>query len=225
MHRLIDKKFKIIIYLLFLLILSTTSREFIENQDNYFFKINQINIEGLSNKDNLKIYNELNILLYENILSIRKKEIQKIINQHNIIEELSIKKIYPSTIKVNIKPTSFIAKLSGSDQLVGENGKLIKDKENVKVLPYIFGEFSSKDFLIFKKKIVLSKFNFDNFKMLYFFPSKRWDILTYDDILIKLPQDNISDSLNLAYKIINSKDFKSTTLIDLRMNNHLITRK
>ncbi|NMN67595.1 cell division protein FtsQ [Candidatus Pelagibacter ubique] len=225
MHQLIDKKFKIIIYLLFLLILSTTSREFIENQDNYFFKINQINIEGLSNKDNLKIYNELNILLYENILSIRKKEIQKIINQHNIIEELSIKKIYPSTIKINIKPTSFIAKLSGSDQLVGENGKLIKDKENVKVLPYIFGEFSSKDFLIFKKKIVLSKFNFDNFKMLYFFPSKRWDILTYDDILIKLPQDNISDSLNLAYKIINSKDFKKTTLIDLRMNNHLITRK
>jgi cell division protein FtsQ len=224
MHQLIDKKFKIIIYLLFLLILSTTSREFIENQNNYFFKINQINIEGLSNKDNLKIYNELNILLYENILSIRKKEIQKIINQHNIIEELSIKKIYPSTIKVNIKPTSFIAKLSGSDQLVGENGKLIKDKENVKVLPYIFGEFSSKDFLIFKKKIVLSKFNFDNFKMLYFFPSKRWDILTYDDILIKLPQDNISDSLNLAYKIINSKDFKSTTLIDLRMNNHLIIR-
>ena len=224
MHRLIDKKFKIIIYLLFLLILSTTSREFIENQNNYFFKINQINIEGLSNKDNLKIYNELNILLFENILSIRKKEIQKIINQHNIIEELSIKKIYPSTIKVNIKPTSFIAKLSGSDQLVGENGKLIKDKENVKVLPYIFGEFSSKDFLIFKKKIVISKFNFDNFKMLYFFPSKRWDILTYDDILIKLPQDNISDSLNLAYKIINSKDFKSTTLIDLRMNNHLIIR-
>ena len=49
--------------------------------------------------------------------------------------------------------------------------------------------------------------------------------LTYDDILIKLPQDNISDSLNLAYKIINSKDFKKTTLIDLRMNNHLITRK
>ena len=225
MHQLIDKKFKIIIYLLFLLILSTTSREFIENQNNYFFKINQINIEGLSNKDNLKIYNELNILLYENILSIRKKKIQKIINQHNIIEELSIKKIYPSTIKVNIKPTSFIAKLSGSDQLVGENGKLIKDKENVKALPYIFGEFSSKDFLIFKKKIVLSKFNFDNLKMLYFFSSKRWDILTYNDILIKLPQDNISDSLNLAYKIINSKDFKKTTLIDLRINNHLITRK
>tara|TARA_B100000768_G_C11166623_1_gene326873 strand:- start:171 stop:848 length:678 start_codon:yes stop_codon:yes gene_type:complete len=225
MHQLIDKKYKIIIYILFLLILSTTSREFIENQNNYFFKINQINIEGLSNKDNLKIYNELNILLYENILSIRKKKIQKIINQHNIIEELSIKKIYPSIIKINIKPTSFIAKLSGSDQLVGENGKLIKDKENVKALPYIFGEFSSKDFLIFKKKIVLSKFNFDNFKMLYFFPSKRWDILTYDDILIKLPQDNISDSLNLAYKIINNKDFKKTTLIDLRMNNHLITRK
>ena len=44
--------------------------------------------------------------------------------------------------------------------------------------------------------------------MLYFFPSNRWDILTYDNILIKLPQDNITKSLNLAYKIIDSNDFK-----------------
>ena len=44
--------------------------------------------------------------------------------------------------------------------------------------------------------------------MLYFFRSNRWDILTYDDILIKLPRDNISKSLDLAYKIIISNDFK-----------------
>jgi len=60
--------------------------------------------------------------------------------------------------------------------------------------------------------------------MLYFFPSNRWDILTYDDILIKLPQDNISKSLNLAYKIIANNDFKNKNLIDLRINNHLITK-
>ena len=48
-----------------------------------------------------------------------------------------------------------------------------------------------------------SKFTFTEFKTLYFFPSNRWDILTNDDILIKLPQDNISKSLNLAYKIMN----------------------
>ena len=57
--------------------------------------------------------------------------------------------------------------------------------------------------------------------MLYFFPSNRWDILTYDNILIKLPKDNISKSLNLAYKVISNNDFQNKNLIDLRINNRL----
>ena len=224
MHQLIDKKKKIIVYLLLLFILSTTSGKFIENQNNYSLKINQINIEGLSNNDSSKIYNELNNLFYKNILFVRKEEIQKVISKYNVIEEYSIKKIYPSTININIKPTKFVARLSSNDQLVGANGKLVEDKGNNEILPYIFGEFNSKDFLSFKKNITRSKFSFTKFKMLYFFPSNRWDILTYDDILIKLPQDNISKSLNLAHKIISSNDFKNKNLIDFRINNHLIIK-
>ena len=60
--------------------------------------------------------------------------------------------------------------------------------------------------------------------MLYFFPSNRWDILTYEGILIKLPQDNISKSLNLAYKIIGNNDLKNKNLIDLRIKSHLIIK-
>ncbi len=224
MHQLIDKKNKILIYLLLLCILSTTSGKFVENKNSYSSKINQINIEGLSNTYNLKIYNELNNLFYKNILLANKEEIQKVISKYNIIEEYSIKKIYPSTINISIKATKFVARLSNNDQLVGANGKLIEDKENKEMLPYIFGEFNSKNFLKFKKDITRSKFTFTEFKMLYFFPSNRWDILTYDDILIKLPQDNISKSLNLAHKIISNNDFKNKSLIDLRVNNHLIIK-
>ena len=224
MHQLIDKKIKIIIYLLLLFILSTTSGKFLENQNNYLTTVNQINIEGLSKFDNSKIYNQLNNLSYKNILLVGKQEIQIVINKYNIIEEYSVKKIYPSTININIKPTELIARLSNNNQLVGANGKLIENKENKEILPYIFGEFNSKDFLNFKRKILQSKFTFTNFKTLYFFPSNRWDILTNDNILIKLPQNNISESLNLAYKIIGNNDFKNTDLIDLRVNNHLIIK-
>ena len=213
MHQLIDKKSKIIIYILVLFLLSTTSGKFIERQNSYSFKINQINIEGLSNIDNSKISNELNNLFYQNILS-----------KYNIIEEYNIKKIYPSTININITPTKFVARLSGNDLLVGANGKLIDDKEDDQILPFIFGEFNSQNFLKFKKDVSKSKFNFTKFKILYFFRSNRWDILTYDDILIKLPEHNISKSLNLAYKLINSNDFKNKNLIDLRINNHLIIK-
>jgi cell division protein FtsQ len=224
MHQLIDKKSKIIIYLLFLFILSTTSGKFVEYKMNYSTKINQINIEGLSKKDSSKIYSELSHLFYKNILFVPKEEIQKIISKYNIIEEYNIKKIYPSTINIKIKPTKYIARLSSSNQLIGANGKLIEDKENSDLLPYIFGEFDSKNFLNLKKNIVRSEFSFIKFKVLYFFPTNRWDILTYDDILIRLPQDNIFKSLNLAHKIMDSNDFKNKNIIDLRINNHVILK-
>ena len=224
MHQLIDKKKKIIIYLLFLLILSTTNGKFVVTKNSYSSKINQINIEGLSSADNAKIVSELNNLIYKNILLISKDEIQMVINKFNIIQEYSVKKIYPSTININIIPTKFIARLSNNDQLVGANGKLIEGKQNSEILPQIFGEFDSLNFLQFKKITTRSKFTFANFKTLYFFHSNRWDILTYDNILIKLPQDNISTSLDLAYKIINNNNFKNINLIDLRVSKNLIIK-
>ena len=224
MHQSIDKKNKIIIYVLLLFILSTTNGNFLEKQKSYSSTINEINIEGLSIIDNSKIYNQLNNLFYKNILLVSKEEISEVIKKYNIIEAYNAKKIYPSTINISIKPTIFVARLSGNDQLVGANGKLIEDKENNEILPYIFGEFNSQDFLNFKKNIALSNFTFTKFKTLYFFPSNRWDILTNDDILIKLPQDNISASLKLAYQILTSNDFRNKNLIDLRMNNILIIK-
>ena len=224
MHQQIGKKNNIIIYILLLFLLSTPSRKFIEIPSNYFSKKNQINIEGLSNTENSKILNELNNILYKNILLVRKEEIQKVINKYNIIEDYSVKKIYPSTININIIPTKFVARLSGNRKLVGANGKLIENKKNTEILPHIFGKFNSKDFLNFKKIITRSKFTFTDFKTLYFFPSNRWDILTHDDILIKLPNDNISKSLNLAYKIVKSNNFKNKNFIDLRINNYLIMK-
>tara|TARA_B100000780_G_scaffold227455_1_gene166741 strand:- start:1789 stop:2466 length:678 start_codon:yes stop_codon:yes gene_type:complete len=225
MHQLIDKKNKIIIYLLFLFILSTTSGKFVENKKNYSSTINQINVEGLSNIDNSKIFNQLNNLFYKNILFVGKEDIQKIISKFNIIEEYSVKKIYPSTISINIKPTIFVARLSSNDRLVGANGKLVEDKENREILPYIFGKYNSQDFLNFKKNIKKSEFTLRKFKTLFFFPSNRWDILTHDNILIKLPQENVFESLNLAYKILNNNDFKNKKFIDLRINNHLIIKQ
>ena len=224
MHQLIDKKNKIIIYLLLLFILSTTSVRFFEIQNIYASKVNKINIKGLINADSSKILSELNDLFYKNILLVNKEEIQKVMNKYNIIEEYNIKKVYPSTININIKPTKLVARLSSNNQLVGANGKLIIGNRNNEKLPYIFGEFNSEDFLNIKKKIEQSNFTFTQFKMLYFFPSNRWDILTYDNILIKLPHNNIAKSLDLAHKIIISNDLKNKNFIDLRMNNNLILK-
>ena len=226
MLQLIDKKYKISVYLILLLILSTTSGKFIEKKNNYTFlnKI-KVDVKGLSSNENLEILNKLNNSLHKNIFNIDKKEIQKIISKHNVIEEYEVKKIYPSIIKINIKPTKFIARISDQHQLlVGSNGKLIENKVYKKDLPYIFGKFKTKDFLNFKENVEHSKFNFSEFKVLYYFPLNRWDILTTDDILIKLPRENLIKSLNLAHQIISKNYLKNKNFIDLRVSNQLIIK-
>ena len=225
MHQSKGKKNKIIIYLLFLFILSTTSAKFINDQNTISSSVSKINTTGLSERKNLEISNNLNNFLYESIFVISKDEIKKILEKHNIIQEFSIKKIYPSTLNIEIKPTKFIARVSNNGQyLVGANGKLIEDKNNNELLPYIFGEFNSLDFLSFKQNIEKSIFSFSNLKTLYFFPSGRWDILTDNDILIKLPQEHIVASLNLSKKLIDNDNFKDNKFLDLRVKNNLVTK-
>ncbi|XOJ72887.1 cell division protein FtsQ/DivIB [Candidatus Pelagibacter sp. Uisw_114] len=225
MHQSTGKKNKIIIYLLFLLILSTTSTKFINDQKKLSSSIIKINIIGLSERKNSEILNNLNSFLYKSIFVISEGEIRKILEKHNIIQEFNIKKIYPSTLNIEIKPTKFIARVSNNSQyLVGANGKLIEDKSNNELLPYIFGEFNSHDFLSFKKNIEKSMFSFLNLKELSFFPSGRWDILTDEGILIKLPQEHIVASLNLSKKLINNDNFKNYKFIDLRIKNHLVVK-
>jgi cell division protein FtsQ len=225
MHQSTGKKNKIITYLLFLFILSTTSAKFIDDQKKLSSSISKINITGLSERKNLEILNNLNNLLYKSIFVISKDEIRKILEKHNIIQEFNIKKMYPSTLNIEIKPTKIIARVSNNSQyLVGANGKLIEDKSNNELLPYIFGEFNSHNFLSFKKNIEKSMFSFSNLKELSFFPSGRWDILTDKDILIKLPQEHIVASLNLSKKLINNGNFKDYKFIDLRIKNHLVVK-
>tara|TARA_B100000780_G_scaffold12136_1_gene8273 strand:- start:3269 stop:3937 length:669 start_codon:yes stop_codon:yes gene_type:complete len=222
MHQSIDKKNKIILYLIFLFILSSTNIKFLENKNAYTLKIQ---VKGLLPDKNIEIQNELNKISYQNIFSLGSEKIKNIINKHNIIEEYSIKKFYPSQLDIYITPTKFVAKITDGNQLmVGANGKLIRSEQDNRTLPYIFGQFDSKKFLKFKQKVDISKFNFIKFKTVYFFPSNRWDILTNDNILIRLPQKNISESLNLAHKIITAEHFKYKDIIDLRIENHLIVK-
>ena len=204
--------------------LSTTSNKSLEFHQNYFAKINKIQVSGLSNIVNLQIRDKLQKLLNINIFFINKDKIDKIISEYNLVELYSVKKIYPSKIKVKIEQTKFIAKISGSNQvIVGSNGKLVKQDIKER-LPFLFGKLHSYNFLEFKKIIDNSRFIFNDLKSVSFYPSKRWDITTSENVLINLPQDNLLQSLNLAYKLIVDDNFKEIRIIDLRVKNHVVTK-
>ena len=221
----IDKKNRIFIYLLILVILSTTNHKSIEPKKS-FNRINKIKVSGLSENNNIKITEKLKQSLSKNIFFLKSENINRIISQFNLVESYTVKKVYPSEIKIEIEQTKFIAKISDNKNfLVGSNGKLIENENYNKSLPFLFGEFNSEKFLKFKKIIENSKFKFSDFKSIFFYKYDRWDILTNDNILIKLPEKDLKKTLEIAHKIISNNLFKDIKIIDLRIENHVITKK
>ena len=224
MHQLIGKKKSLILYFFFLVALSTTTNKTLYKTEN-LFQIDNINITGIP-LDNIEGLNdELYKTIEKNIFFLKKEVLKNSISEFNIVEKYSVKKIYPRELNINIKPTKFIAKISNKDDvLVGSNGKLISNKDFKKKLPNIFGKFNSNKFLELKIHLERSGFNFEDLKSLIYFSSGRWDILTNDNVLIKLPNKKIYESLHLAKKILNDDNFKMNKFIDLRISNQIIVK-
>ena len=224
MHRLISKKKSLILYFFFLVALSTTTNKTLYKTEN-LFQIDNINITGIPLDNIEELNDELYKTIEKNIFFLKKEVLKNSISEFNIVEKYSVKKIYPRELNINIKPTKFIAKISNKDDvLVGSNGKLISNKDFKKKLPSIFGKFNSNKFLELKIHLERSGFNFEDLKSLIYFSSGRWDILTNDNVLIKLPNKKIYESLHLAKKILNDDNFKKNKFIDLRISNQIIVK-
>ena len=73
-----------------------------------------------------------------------------------------------------------------------------------------------------KKIIEESKFNFSEIKNFFFFPSGRIDIETNKGIFIKLPINEIRESLDLSFLMLQDPKFEKIKIIDLRQKNQVI---
>ena len=220
MHQQKDKK--ILNYFFLLLLLSSISN--IDLNNLRFEKIKVINIIGLEDNENSILLKEIKDLNLDNIFFIKENKIINQINSNNLVEKYDIFKRYPSSLEINIEKTNFLAKINvkGKIFLIGANGKLSKNKYLKNNLPFIFGKPNIDVFLDFKKIIDSSKISYDEIKNLYFFTSNRWDLELKKNIIIKLPKNNIEDSLELALEFLNNNKFKNIKIIDARIKNQII---
>ena len=190
-----------------------------------FYTIKNIYVSGLDEDNNKKILNDVKNLKLRNIFLVSKNKIDKIINDNSLIEDYYIFKIYPSTIQINIKKTEFLAKINidGKTFLLGSNAKLSKYNNNhLNYLPFIFGKPNSYEFLKLKKIIDNSKFSYEEIENLYFYPSKRWDLQFKDYILLKLPKNVTTTSLDNVFEFLKNKEIAKNGIVDIRVNNQII---
>ena len=215
---------KILLYFFLFIILGTFNNK---NLNKFEFpKINRVNISGFETHNN-NFQEKLEILKLNNLFLLKKSQIEELFDTNNLIEEYKIFKKYPSSLEVEIIKTKFLALLNidGKTFFVGSNGRLIETKNNLKDLPYIFGNLDMNNFLRLKKIIDNSTLEFKEIKNLYFFPSGRWDLELSSGILIKLPNEKLKESLDLSLNLLNNEKFVNVKLIDVRQKNQVIVNE
>ena len=222
MHQ--KKSKKIIIYFFLLIVLGSINNKIFSSTK--FYQIKEIQISGLDVMNNEKLLSKLNNFFFKNILFINKNEISKIIENNDLVQNYIILKKYPSKLDVRIEKAKFYAKINRNNKIfyVGSNGKLIKNNFQYE-LPFIFGNPEVNEFLKFKKIIDNSKLQYRDIKNLYFFQSKRWDIELNNNLIVKLPKENLDKSLDNVFEIINNSNLNKFKIIDLRIKNQIITNE
>lgn len=221
MPRLINKKF--LLYLFFFLLFGSLNNKNLT--EIKFQKIKKISIFGFEKKYKIQLLKNLEFVKFQNLFFLQRSEIEKILRQNDFIDKYSIFKKYPSTLEVKINQTEFLAYsfIDRKYYFVGSNGKLIESKKKLQKKPIIFGNFKVNDFLELKDSIDKSNFDYDNIDELFFFPSGRWDIKLKSGKLLKLPNIDLKNSLELLIQILNDAKFQNVKIIDIRQHNQVIT--
>ena len=160
---------KVLIYFFLLILVGSINNINLSNLK--FDGIKDINLDGLSDKDNTILLKEIHNLNLNNIFFVSKEDIKNTIEANSLVEKYNIFKVYPNSLNINIKKTKFLARINNNGKifLIGSNGKLSKNNISTIQLPFIFGNPEIKEFLNFKKIIDESKFSYDEIESLYFF--------------------------------------------------------
>ena len=223
----INKK-KIYFYIFSFLFLTTLINQnlFLKLNNNFLLK----NI--IVKSDTIEIENKIRLsfdyLLNINIFLINKKLIKKKIENLLYLENISVKKKYPSTIIINAKKTDLIAVtfLDQKKYYVGNNGKLILSKNisDNKKLPIIFGKFEVNNFIELNNKLEKNGLDISKIIRYYYHKNKRWDLFFRNDIVIRLPNKELINALKLFQNFKKNNAIKPNTTIDLRIENRLILK-
>ena len=217
-------KRRILIAALLLTLFTTISSQIIINFSK--FNLEEINIENNTLVEESALKSLLNPFYNKNLISINNNEIGKVLLKNSFIESFKIKKKYPNTLNIVIFEKKPIAILLNKKKkyFISEKIELIEYRKISKFenLPYVLGNKDEfKNFYYDLKKI---KFPLDKIKKYTFYESKRWDLETKNNVIVKLPSKNYLKSLKNYLELSNKNNFQKYKIFDYRIDNQLILK-
>ena len=218
-------KKRLIIGLLLLFLFSTynikVNKTFFSN-----LQIKKITIENNKIIKEEEIKEKLSFLYETNFFFLRTKNIEKKLKEIQFIESYQIKKIYPNNLRIKIiekKPIAIIQRMKQKKYFT-DRGDLIdfRDIKKFKDLPIVFGD--EKSFSTFYLNLKNINFPIEEIEKFYLFKSKRWDLLTLKNQLIKLPVKDYNKSLLNFISLKDQANFEKYEIFDYRIKDQLILK-
>ncbi len=199
-------------------------------QNNFSFNSNlnikDIIVENNSIIETIEIKNQLRFLYKTNLFTLQTKEIELNLKNIDFIESFEIKKIFPNKIKIKIFEKKPIAILQNKKEkkYYTIKGTVIDftNIEEYKNLPLVFSD--QKNFKTLYKNLENISFPINEIKTFYFFESKRWDLITKKNQIIKLPIKNYRESLINFMEIKKQVNFEKYKTFDYRIVDQLILK-
>ena len=223
------KLYKIILLLTILIFLTTYSPNkvtFFNKNNNFFFKIQNIEITNNNKINKTDIINKLNHIYNKNILFISNNDISEPLKTVNYLEKIEVKKKYPDTIVIKIyetKPVGILFK-NNTKYIIDTLSNLITFNNNLvnNNFPNIFGKDAEKDFINFFEQLKNNKFPRKQFKNYYYFQVDRWDVKLTNNQIIKFPSKKRKEAIQQSVKLLNHEDFENYKVIDLRIHGKIV---
>ena len=223
------KLYKIILLLTILIFLTTYSPNkvtFFNKNNNFFFKIQNIEITNNNKINKTDIINKLNHIYNKNILFISNNDISEPLKTVNYLEKIEVKKKYPDTIVIKIyetKPVGILFK-NNTKYIIDTVSNLITFNDNLvnNNFPNIFGKDAEKDFINFFEQLKNNKFPRKQVKNYYYFQIDRWDVKLTNNQIIKFPSKKRKEAIQQSIKLLNHEDFENYKVIDLRIHGKIV---
>jgi len=218
-----NKRFLIALTLFLLFSTYNTKEDF---NFNSILQIKKIIIEDNKIISEEELKDKLSYLYKSDLFLLDNKILEKKLKEVDFIESFKIKKVYPDVIKIKIIEKQPIAILQNKKEkkYYTKGGEVINylDLKNFENLPIVFGD--EKNFNIFYNNLKDINFPISEIKTFYLFESKRWDLLTTKNQVIKLPIKDYKESLKSFSNLKNQTNFENYKTFDYRINDQLILK-
>ena len=216
-----------IYFLIFIfLIFSTYNTKYSKESVSILFPIKNISIENENNlaTNLMELRSDLSFIIKKNLFFLEEEIFLKIINKHDFITSIQLKKKYPNSLNIFI-----IEKIPVATKIIDKK-KFYITKNNEMIdfiylkmyedLPSIFGKY--KNFNIFYNDLEKNNFKINKIKAFYYFDAGRWDIVFKNEKVIKFPEKKYLDLLPKINLMLDDNSFSKYKVFDFRIKDQLI---